>query len=444
MEKQGTKINEIEIIPPEKLKSNYYDKDVIVSIYDSGLEIAKELEDHKFAKRCYYHNDNPVDHLKMQLSYSIYKERTLYYIIQCIKLKKRNVMIYGHKEDIVAIIKKFMLLDINEIMGISEDDFVVKEDDIHFINKTDLINMDLNQTMIIVLEDCEESVKYLISEYNLPSSSFVLQSGSNLHRLDYKTYYDPNIGYNTNYGIKKLSTMNANNPMKVGILGDSTATEQWFEKTWMDYLIDEANMLKIDLEIYSGAVGAHSSSLSLIKLIRDMSHMELDVVIYFSDSCEINGISENYFIHSFQKHLFEKLDKIKPKGIAYGKGISDKTENFFHQLFMMKAICQSFDIKFYAILPPALLLKKTLSIKEKELLEHKFLNVDFTEDNRTLSIKMIKNMANDKKYNWIHDFTDIFDHKTGLFFKDLFHLFDIGNEIVAKKIFELLKLDLKI
>ena len=44
--------------------------------------------------------------------------------------------------------------------------------------------------------------KKLVSEHKLQKSRFVFQHQSYLFRLNYKTLYDPNLGYNIDYGIK--------------------------------------------------------------------------------------------------------------------------------------------------------------------------------------------------------------------------------------------------
>ena len=440
--KHGTKIHGIEVISPEELKRDYYDSDVIVSIYEKGADIAKNLEKSNKVKYCYYYDTMIKDNLALQFSHSNYKERFLHYLIQCIKEKKRKIFIYGHYRDIIAIIKKIELLDINDIIGISADGFVPKRDDVKFIDKVEIAKINNNQHMIIILDGYEESAREFANKFKIDSSCFSVQVPSGLFRLDYKTSYDPNLGYNIIGGFIHTSTSVASDNKKIGIIGDSNASLQWSEKHWIEYLIDEAKKFNIEIDIYDGAVGGHIAAQSLIKLIRDMSHMNLDIIIHYAGSVEVGSLSENHFIHNYQKHLFEKLNNIKNKDIYYGVGIENKIDNYFHQVHLMNTICKEFKIKFHSILTPVLLLKNPLSYKDKELLEHKFYKLELS-DNRSDFVRKIRDEIPLRDYPCIKDFTNIFDGISGAVFKDLYHLFDNGNKIVARKIFELIRKDFK-
>ena len=361
-------------------------------------------------------------------------------MIQCITIKNRKVIFYGHYNDVIAIIKKFELLDIVGLIGISADGFAPTRNDIKFINKAELIHVDLSDSMIIVLNEYEESAKDFINRFNIDVSCFAISMEAGLYRLNYNTVYDPNIGFNVDNGFVYLSTDCIKNAKRIGVLGDSNASMQWSEKTWMEYMIDYANRQNVNIEIYNGSVGSYIAGQSLIKLVRDMSHMNLDMIILYSGTVETGGIQENYFIHGYQKHIFEKLEQIKSKGIYYGEGIKDRVGNYFHQLRMMNSICKEFSIKFYSILSPALLLKNPLNNKDIELMEHIFLSFTL-KDNRTDLLRSIRGELSIKDCSYLKDFTNVFDNGEEAYFKDMYHLFNNGNSIIAKKILNLISND---
>ena len=436
--KHGDHLFGVEIISTEALQKKYYDVDVIVAINKDSQTIAAELKNSDVAKNIYYY-DFLNQNLILKLPSYEFKLSNFYNLIK--RSRNRNLMIYGHADDVEVIIKKFALLDITEIIGIACDDSKPKS---KFIDKKCLKDMNLNQSMIVVLKDCEKEAENFIEEFHLDSSHFIIErlnpnKVSSFIRIDYKTCYDPNIGFNINNGFVNLSTKNKNHLKQIGIIGNSTATtKQWIEKSWSEYLIDEAEKQNIGLNIYAGAVGGQNPSQALIKLIRDMSYLNLDVVIYYSGASLKPCISENYFINGYQKHLFEKLDKARHKGIFYGNGINDYSDYWIHQVRMMYAICKELNIKFYAFLRPTLKNKQYLSNREKELFEH-IKNLPSTISITEAVSKKIKEI----NYPYITDLSDIFNDTTEQIFVDMVHVFDNGNEIIAKQIFEIIKNDLQ-
>ena len=449
--KQGTKCCGIEVISPENLKNEYYGINVIVSIYKHGQEIAEDLEKSKIVKNAFYYKNLLNNNLALQLIFNINGCSMLYYIIESINIKKRHVMFYGQFEDVVTIMKKFELLDITNITGIAVDNFINNKTNFKFINKYDLVNINLDQCLIMVLTGCEESAKHLINEFNLDASRFIKNAST--AQLYYSECYDPNLGYNSNNGIIKLKTKNNVNPKRVGILGASGAAADYIvEKSWAAYLIDEAETMKINLEVYVGAVEGNTASLALIKLIRDMSLLNLDVIIYYDGLHK--GIDKNYFIHGNQKFIFDNLNKnadtieflrdYPRKNVYYGSGLKTAAEDWIYQSRLMNAVCNELRIKFYAVIRPMMLLKKPLSVKDIEHLEHIYKNL--SDSKNSILKPLLTSIINEAQKNpcsYIFDFSDTFDNLNESIYIDGTHVFDHGNEIIAKRIFRLIENDLK-
>ena len=440
--KHGSKIEGVEVISPETLQIKFSNVTVIVAIEKDAKNIAESLEKNKFAKRCYYYT-LPQDYLTLNLSSGSCKFKVIRYIIDCIKCKNRNIIIYGHTDDVIAIIKKFNLLDVTEITGMSAEGFAINRDSITFIDEDDLSVMDLNQTMIIILSNCLDAAQKLINKYSL---RFVCQKSEDLFLVSNSTSYDPNLGYVITYGFINLLTKNEVNSKRVGILGDSTtALNLWAEKTWPEYLIDEANKFNISMKMAVAATGAQNSSQMLVRLIRDMSHKNFDIIIYYGGITEMSCIPENRFIHTYQKNLFIKIDNLNHKGIYYGQGIENSAEHWLHQVHMMYAICKELEIKFYAVLSPILTLKNPYSKRDIELLEHIFPSLDLIETLSPLTqhIRLTNKILSKNNYPYIKSFVDIFDNSNEDIFFDIMHVFNHSNEIIAKHMFEMIKSDLQ-
>ena len=133
------------------------------------------------------------------------------------------------------------------------------------------------------------------------------------------------------------------------------------------------------------------------------------------------------------------------KGIYYGEGIKNHAEHWFHQIRMMYAICKEFNIKYYAILRSALIFKKKFSIKDIEQLEHIYIDLNsITNSSFKESLELYSDKIKEKKYPYIYDFLNIFDDTDEVVYRgDGSHLLDEGNQIMAKRIFEIIKDDLK-
>ena len=293
--------------------------------------------------------------------------------------------------------------------------------------------------MIIVLNDSIASAKSFINRLKINNSCFIL---TNLFKLKFNASYDPSIGFDTGDGIVHLSTKSTINAKRIGILGDSTTViNQRFEKSWAEYLTDKADF---DMEFFISAMGSHSSSQILIKLIRDMSHMNLDTVIYYGCINEIAHTEiKNHFVHRYQQKLFKKLDSMRPKGIKYESGISDCFEHWIHQVRMMHGVCNELKIKFYAIIAPILTLKKPRSNRDIELLEHIFPSLDSAdEEELTIQTKLLCDKVNEKEHPYIYDFTDIFNSLSEDVFIDRMHIYDHANEIIAKHVIDIIKSDM--
>ena len=147
---------------------------------------------------------------------------------------------------------------------------------------------------------------------------------------------------------------------------------------------------------------------------------------------------------TYQQKIFDKLNKINPKGIRYENGIADSIDHWLHQVCMMYGICKELGIKFHAILAPIPALKIPRSLRDIEYVEHLYASLNvLDEEERTEKTKLLCKKIKGEKFSYISDFTTIFNDRTESIFLDRVHVFDYANEIIAKQIFNIIENNLK-
>ena len=189
-------------------------------------------------------------------------------------------------------------------------------------------------------------------------------------------------------------------------------------------------------------VRGYTVSLELTKFIRDMAHLKLDILISLSGLNELPAsAAENYFVTKYQKEIFCRVAAANStprhhmsSSICYGYGVKDITENWIEKERMIYAVAKEFGTKFYAILQPWLLGKKSFSISDREVLEHWFAE---EKRERYTALKKLQAKVQTANLSWLFDFSNVFDeYSQGIYF-DGCHLFSAANRFLAEKILNL-------
>ncbi|MDR2171569.1 MAG: GDSL-type esterase/lipase family protein [Planctomycetaceae bacterium] len=255
---------------------------------------------------------------------------------------------------------------------------------------------------------------------------------------------------------------------------------------WAEELARLMQNQNINGTVFCGGTSGYNTSNDLLKLIRDVIEIKPDAVVSYGGYNDLvmkrdfkfyNNLQYDYYrvtqIKSavlprtfFLPNLiryFAKIKEIKKEEERkknntftqielYGgiKSELNETDFMIRNWKLMNAICQSQNIKFYAILQPCVGSSEK-TINNKTIIEKNwnksYVNID---EQWRPSLKTLVKNYNDAKNkiqknnnNFIHDFTDIFDnHNLNEIYAydiDPCHISQKGNKIIAEKIFNIIK-----
>lgn len=275
---------------------------------------------------------------------------------------------------------------------------------------------------------------------------------------NFKTYIlDPNLGHSFKdvsspdaSGIVILGSINAK--IKIALLGGSTTDATRFTwKSWGEYLYEILKENQNDICIINAACSGYNSSQELVKLIRDVVPLNPDIVISYSgfnDSQHYYG-REELELYPFVGHYQYDMAKLVAKHISYERmekgddsyalglaGKETRYERYERNVHIMKVICESYGIRFYAVLQPILANIKQYTSDELELIISNKL-----EDRIKRESKFYEDASNRAKNDveWV-DMTEIFEGIEGVYIDDC-HTTEKGNSIVAVYIYDMIKGD---
>ena len=230
------------------------------------------------------------------------------------------------------------------------------------------------------------------------------------------------------------------------ILGGSTSDPSYNGiHSWPYYfqkLLDEAG---INARVLNGAVIGYSSSQELLCLLRDGLRHKPDIVISYTGyndytpALDLHGgkrlplVSKNlYDIGKRMITVYEKEKQLPP--VYFGEEIEDHFELFFYNVRCMKALCDEFSAKYFALFQPMLQHQRIIpnSLEEK-LLEEDMIKALTERCNRFYE----QFRTAQKSCSYLYDFTDIFQEESDVF-SDICHTNEKGNKIIAKAVLGLL------
>ena len=324
----------------------------------------------------------------------------------------------------------------------------IYEDDFMIFNANELINHNHNY-IIWSLPDDYDLGKSFLKISGLPTECFLYSTNAPC-RLDRTYVLDTNLGFaDERLYIKLDNQVNSETPVSVAILGDSTSDyDLLYEKTWVEFLMNIATENNIHLRCIVAATSGNTSAQEIIRLTRDLIWEKPDIVISYGRVTEIPlTIDQHEFTHFYQDQIFSTLQNSQngisffgtsaSKSISRGRVNKSLPEVWFNNQRIMHGICYEFGIRFLAFLPPSLFTKFPESYKDRELKES-LCNIPKErikkEQEFVDKIKEIIN-TNTKQYEWLIDFTSIFDSYGDDVYIDECHLTGNKNKILAQKIY---------
>ena len=377
----------------------------------------------------------------------------------------KNVILYGYTLIVKSMEKKLDLLDLHNYESIYRS--TVNEDG----------------TLLHVLDDSKNEVCVILDGYSKSTLDMLLKEGHDIRKYrwidnyspyytidwdaNYRKVYDPLLGYITKSADSRYAGIieyqwrknEDDRRIKILILGNSTSTAHWTQSSWAESLSEILRDELIPHIIFCAGIEAYNSTQELLFLIRDGIILEPDIVICMDGINELNWmkISKHPFYHKFYEKICHTVSNNKVLKKELGSsfdltdvnyGIESKKNNillWYDNIRMMSAICAIRGIAFLAFLQPNILIKK--HYLQDRCCMSLFGVFEKKDSTGLLMLKdgdvYSEHIENHKRSQemcgeLIYDLSTVLD-SYDMCYIDLCHMNNLGNSIIAQKIFLELK-----
>lgn len=257
------------------------------------------------------------------------------------------------------------------------------------------------------------------------------------------------MGYETENNCIVLRSKGALSvpPIKIFVTGGSTSDIAMHPTNWPLKLHELLSEKHINATIYIGAIAGYSSGQELLKLLRDGISLKPNIHISYSgandgdDGGYVSSYEKDFYKTAYRESvtgvilpntifLIKKIWRIGYYGLTIKENNSSQPFDFWKQnMGTMSGIAMKNSYQFIGILQPVL---GGGNYRDEKL-----------EGDNKWRMKIYNDyFSKAREYipldSSLHDFTNIFDTATGKVYVDDCHLTDPYQNVVAKKIFELL------
>ena len=256
-------------------------------------------------------------------------------------------------------------------------------------------------------------------------------------------------GFDLNNNIIVLkSTNKCNKKKKILITGGSTSDVVLNKENWPIELIEILDSYGYCIDLHVAAVGGYSSAQELLRLIRDGLKNDIDLHISYSGVNEIDMVT---YVSRYEHHIFKEVylksgrNNLLPNTIYFIKkkfNLDDSDVELYlepqnepgafwiQNMKCMNGIAIGNNYKFKGILQPVL----GIGLHKDEILENEY-------NSQTIKYQKYYTQLIDSvsHYDFIEDFTNIFDTCTQSVFIDDCHIRKPYQSTIAKNIFKLIQ-----
>lgn len=257
---------------------------------------------------------------------------------------------------------------------------------------------------------------------------------------------DVNLGYtfrtNSMYPGIYIYGENRKEDYKIGVLGGSTTDSELDPqiRSWVEIMY--CKYCKGGITLFNGAMSGYTSDQELLKLIRDMMKLDLDMVIVYDAFNDILANLEGKFWYleslvRFAGKYVKFLDRhVEDNGVWRGILPNSVADGWLENIQYMHTVAECKGVRFFSFIQPMLCSKKTLDKHSEGLVEmlryiysEKF--IDSTKQFREKCAEI------EKSHSYITDLSYIFDDVD--VYMDMCHVYECGNEMIAKEIWNVVE-----
>lgn len=417
-------------------------------------------------------NENYIQAFKRRYPDSIAITRESYLMERC---NQKKVLVYGVGQEAIDLYRYLSMKNFEISCFIDEMHAGEQIDSISVISPIDTVYESPGSFFIII---AKPDVQYAASRKVFLDIGLIEDIDFTYHSEVPLTKeakcYDVTLSYNRAIGsiegFEVFGNTEDPNAKLIVVLGGSTTESVYlFIKGWAQYLAELLDRNHFSAIIYCGGIAGYSSSQELLKLIRDVLPMKPDIVLSYSGLNDLYGYPKptekirngRPFITHFQVEFIDKIiKKLAPTHeqlpvmhdlmwqengnttVYFGlKNKKTASELWLDNTRIMHAISKEFGITFLSFFQPfAFNGFYKISNIQTILYNRKSPTciVDGYEKwGKPYSDDVAKIIREIKKYDYIFDFSRIFEECEGVYF-DASHVYERGNVIIANNIYEVL------
>lgn len=443
--KSGQKLSGIPIYHPQKI--NEMDDDVVV--IEAGKywqEMDDKLRKAKSKIQTFYVEKIPNRQMKIRIiDHELYSIQQICFFSEAFPecFHGRKVIMLGNDLGLAKGYKEVL-----ECLGYINVSMMVTDEAISCVEAPLLDEILYEENYLLLLYERNKSSQIIKKIEELGIADEDWSSVALPQPLGHKEFVlDLNLGntYKMNYipGIY-LHGEEKDSNVKIVTLGGSTTDEEvYLIPSWPKIMFEK--YCKEHVTLYNGGTDAHASSQELIKLIRDILYLKPDIIITY------DGFNDGHKIE-FQ-FLYNLLDYLKDDVYDYGilhqkigkdifTGINSDNvlTKWLTNIESMYAVSSIRNIKFFSFIQPMTVSQKITTKHGMALQKMCYL---FLNQEKVKNMQLFRERGKEieKTHPYIHDLSHIFDEKD--VYMDYCHVWEIGNEIVADSIWEVIEPSVK-
>lgn len=268
-----------------------------------------------------------------------------------------------------------------------------------------------------------EKRQYVGLQYYTTSNEYLLSK--------VKSCVDPLVGASILYSQGKpgwkIYGKEEGSGIRVLVLGGSTSSEIYYPENWISKLYYKLKRLNLDVVIYNGAHAGNDIVDEILRLLRDGSVLQPQLVLSMSGLNNITYYKKT--VNQFNENSLVQLIQSCINGNEYCSGIRS-TESLYdfwrRNIGILKLVANFYGAKFFSFLEPINITKSDKDLWSKSVYEL---------ENHIVDVEKFSESVNDEEA--YINFMRIFENQDEMYM-DRCHYTGAGHEIIATKVYEVI------
>ena len=320
----------------------------------------------------------------------------------------------------------------------------------------EVLQQNRDHYFIIDVSHLKHQFNQVIKQYDLSEKEYSRLGG--LFKYEACDLIDPLLAYNRMgdlAGFHIFGDQQDKRAIRIATLGGSTTDWTYSHmKGWPEYLHENLEEADVPNVIFNGGIVGYTSVQERDKFLRDVLQLSPDLVLVLSGDNDIGwnhgyrdrNFYSGYLIDQIVDPVYRKSkEPFEEVGYGLNEDIEDY-ENWFKNQKLCRTISEEMGIKFYCFLQPSIF----TAGYQADPFEKGWLDIMLGTGRN--SFRTVSNITENWKSfydgarklisseNGFADLTDAFDEISGVYI-DGIHCCEVGNEILAEKIRDVILAD---